>query len=467
MILTESDSKNKRHKITIEEKIMKKMKLLASLFLIIYFSQNVKAQINTKVNFGCQEKIPAWLAENNVPAVGVGIIENGELKYVKVFGELQKNVPAPVNTIFNIASQTKPVVAMLTLKLVESGQWSLDEPLFKYWIDPDVLNDPMHKKLTTRHVLSHQTGFVNWRINHPSRKLTFDFEPGTKFQYSGEGFEYLKKALENKFNKPLEKLLDSLLFKPLGMKDIRYWDENIDTTRFARWHDAEGNKYETSYKTGISAADDLLTTIEDYCKFGIDVMNGAGLSVTLFNDMITPQAIVKNHSYYGLGWGLVKDLPNGEYAIHHGGSDIGVRTMAILLPKSGRGIVVMTNGDNGMNVFNNIIKELIDIGKDILDYIYQSPYAHEIVTLSDEIINNYVGAYIQPNGRTMIVAKEDNAIRVSGDGLPTAVLFPEAENKFFLKDFDVQLVFMRDETNKVAKLIIYENGKQVMEVQKR
>ena len=61
---------------------------------------------------------------------------------------------------------------MLTLKLIESGQWKLDEPLSKYWIDPDVINDTLHNLLTTRHVLSHQTGFVNWRINEPSKKLT-------------------------------------------------------------------------------------------------------------------------------------------------------------------------------------------------------------------------------------------------------------------------------------------------------
>jgi CubicO group peptidase (beta-lactamase class C family) len=446
---------------------MRKIRLLSLLFLILYVGQHAKAQINTRTNFGYQEKIPLWLAENNVPAVGIGIIENGELKSVKVFGELQKNVPAPVNAIFNIASQTKPVVAMLTLKLVESGQWNLDEPLYKYWIDPDVLNDPRHKKLTTRHVLSHQTGFVNWRINHPSKKLTFDFEPGTKYQYSGEGFEYLRSALERKFNKPLGKLLDSLLFVPLGMKDTQYWDEKLDTTRFALWHDAQGNRYKKSYKTGVSAADDLLTTIEDYCRFGIDVINGAGLSATVFNDMVSAQATVKKHYYRGLGWGLVKDLPNGEYALEHGGSDIGVRTMAILLPKSRRGVVVMTNGDNGMNVFNNVIKESIDIGKDILDDMYQSSNAHKIVSLSGEVIDNYVGTYIQPDGRIMIVGKEGNAIRVSGDGIPTFVLYPEAENKFFLKDFDAQLEFIRDETNKVTKLITYENGKKGIEAQKR
>lgn len=445
---------------------MKISRSLPLLFLIIHFGIQIKAQDKAIIELCTQEKIRIWLKEYNVPAAGIGIIENGVLKDIKVFGELQKNSPAPVNTIFNIASQTKPVVAMLTLKLVETYRWNLDEPLYRYWIDPDVLNDPMHQKLTTRHVLSHQTGFVNWRVNHPSKKLTFDFEPGTKFQYSGEGFEYLRNALERKFNKPLEELLDSIIFKPVGMNDTRYWGEDIGTARFASWHDANGNKYMMSYQTGVSAADDLLTTIEDYCKLGIHVMNGAGLSPGLFNEMITPQAIIKDHSYYGLGWGLVKDLPNGEYAIHHGGSDMGVRTMAIFLPKSKRGIVVMTNGDNGMFVFNNIIIESIDIGKNILDIINKASDSPEIVTLSDGIIESYAGTYLQSGGRVINVAKEGNAIKVSGDGIPTAVLYPESKNKFFLKDFDVRLEFIKNESESTMHMIIHENGNQILDIKK-
>jgi len=85
--------------------------------------------------------------------------------------------------------------------------------------------------------LSHQTGFPNWR----NGKLEFEFEPGIQWQYSGEGFEYLRKALENKFGESLVELSDSLLFGPLGMKDTRYfWDEDMDESRFACWHDAKG-----------------------------------------------------------------------------------------------------------------------------------------------------------------------------------------------------------------------------------
>ena len=71
------------------------------LFPIIPIGTVLQAQNYDKVNFDFFKKIPTWLTENNVPAAGIGIIENGEIKYVKVFGELQKGVSAPDNTIFN------------------------------------------------------------------------------------------------------------------------------------------------------------------------------------------------------------------------------------------------------------------------------------------------------------------------------------------------------------------------------
>ncbi len=426
---------------------MKRQILLTELLLIIFIGVSLQAQTNTKATIGFEDKVQSWLTENNVPAVGIGLIEDGKIKYVKVFGELKKGVPAPDNAIFSVASITKPVVAMLTLKLVEAGQWDLDESLFHYWIDPDVANDPLHKKLTTRHVLTHQTGFVNWRGEHPTKKLTFDFEPGTSYQYSGEGFEYLRRALERKFKKSLEQLSDSLLFRFLGMKDTRlYWDEDMDGSRFAFWHDAKGNicKPSTPKGRGVNAAGSLLTTIEDFCRFGIDVINGAGLSSNIYNDMASTHVKLKEHYGKGLGWEVVTDLPGGEYALEHSGSDPGVQTMLVLLPKSKRGIVVLTNGDNGMFVYNNVIKESIDVGKNVLDGL-KGPN-RKIITLSDEILERYLGMYLDSRGRTLTITKVDSALKMSGNGLPTVKLYPESESKFFLEDFDVQFEFINDDS---------------------
>jgi CubicO group peptidase (beta-lactamase class C family) len=324
---------------------IKKQFLFCSLLFITIVTVN--AQQKETVLLDYQTKIQSWLTMYKVPAVGIGIIEEGKLKQIMVFGELKKNDPAPYNTIFQVASLTKPVTAMLTLKLVSMGKWQLDEPLSDYWVDPDVINDPRYLKLTTRHVLTHQTGFDNWRWDNKSKKLIFNFEPGTKFKYSGEGFEYLKHALEHKFKTSLDRLADSLMFRPLKMSDTRYvWSEQIDESRYAVPHDTSGNASEIPKNEEASAADLLKTTVEDYSKFGIDVMNGTGLTEEVFKDMIRPQSKINNNESFGLGWDIIKDLSNDEYALMHDGHDYGTHTIVILLPKSKCGLVVLTNGEN-------------------------------------------------------------------------------------------------------------------------
>jgi CubicO group peptidase (beta-lactamase class C family) len=310
-----------------------------------------------------------WLRENHVPALGIGILRDGQLKEIRMFGELKPGSPAPYNAIFNVASLTKPIVALLTLKLVSSGAWKLDEPLARYWVDPDIASDPRHQKLTTRLVLSHQTGFKNWRYMNQGGKLSFDADPGTRFGYSGEGFEYLRKALEHKFHKTLAQLSDSLLFRPLGMHDTQYaWDRSTNEARFAHWFDTSGREHPRDYKLTVpNAADDLLTTIEDYGKFAAHVLQGGGLDSSVFRQMVRPQVPTKNGLFMSLGWEMFQNLgPKKEYALVHSGSDAGVQTLVILLPVSGQGLVIFTNGDNGNKLYEKLVIELLDTGKEMM-----------------------------------------------------------------------------------------------------
>ena len=333
------------------------------LFLSLLFSAEFgRAQSLT------DDEIQKLLVENKIPALGLGVIRGGKLTEIKVFGELKKGEAAPFDAIFNVASLTKPVVALVALKLASAGKLNLDEPLDKYWIDPDVKTDPRHKKLTARLVLSHQTGFANWRWLNASKKLEFAFEPGTKYQYSGEGFEYLRKALENKFEKTLDKMADELIFKPLEMRDTRFfWDAGMTETRFAVGYDAQGAAYKIPKNSRANAADDLLTTVEDYGKFMVSVMNGDGLSKEMFGEMIRHQIKTRENKYFGLGWEIY-DLGAGEYALSHGGSDEGVKTLAFLLPKSRQGLMIFTNSDNGTNLYLKLLTAYLkDAGKRIID----------------------------------------------------------------------------------------------------
>jgi CubicO group peptidase (beta-lactamase class C family) len=313
-------------------------------------------------------EIEKWLKQNKVPTLGLGIIENGALKQVNVFGEITKGVSAPYNTIFNVASLTKPITAMVALKLVSIGKWNLDEAVYKYWTDPDIANDPRNKELTTRLILSHQTGFPNWRWMNPDKKLKFEFDPGTKYQYSGEGMEYLRKALEKKFHKSLQQLADEFLFQPLKMTDTRYvWDKNIDLSKLAIGYDKDGKPYETVKNETPNAADDLLTTIEDYGKFLVSVLKSEGLSKTIFQEMTSNQVASAKGKHFGLGFEIY-DLGNEEYALSHGGSDNGVQTIVFILPKTKQGIIIFTNSDTGTSVYESLLKHYLGTnGQKIID----------------------------------------------------------------------------------------------------
>jgi CubicO group peptidase (beta-lactamase class C family) len=304
-------------------------------------------------------EIEKWLIENKVPTLGIGVIKDGNLQQVKVFGEIKKGKSAPYNTIFNVASLTKPITAMVTLKLVSLGKWNLDEPIYKYWTDPDVSKDKNSKTLTTRHILSHQTGFTNWRGNNKDGKLKFEFEPGTKYQYSGEGFEYLRKALERKFHKSLNELASELIFEPLQMTDTKYfWDNKTETSRVALGYNDKGIAYETEKNITSNGADNLLTTIEDYGKFLTSVMNSEGLSNNVFNEMIKNHVETKNGKHFGLGFELY-DFGKGEYALSHGGSDKGCQTIVFIFPKTKQGLIIFTNVDDGYKVFEKILKHYL------------------------------------------------------------------------------------------------------------
>ncbi len=86
------------------------------------------------------------------------------------------------------------------------------------WTDPDIAYDERRNLLTPRICLTHQTGFANWRSMTGS-KLTFTFPPGTRYGYSGEGFEYLARFMEKKTGLSLDQQAKQLVFDPLGMRE--------------------------------------------------------------------------------------------------------------------------------------------------------------------------------------------------------------------------------------------------------
>jgi CubicO group peptidase (beta-lactamase class C family) len=328
---------------------------------VLSYDHHDPEKYSAKVN-----TIDKLLKDNNVPALGLGIVENGKLTKVEVYGTLDKSQKAPYNTIFKVASLTKPVFALIVLKLVDKGLLDLNEPLHKYWVDPDVKNDKRHKKLTPFVVLTHQTGFPNWRYMTDSSKLHFQFEPGEKYQYSGEGFEYLRKAIEKKLGRSIENLAQEFLFKPAGMNDTRFWwNDTMDESRYAQNFDENGNNIKTVKYFEANAAANLLTTVEDYGRFMAYVINGAGLKNELLQEMQKKQVKLRENDFFGLGWEILTGFSGDEFAMLHSGKDPGVSTLVIMFPKSKKGYVVLLNGDNVNNIYEYLLTQRLYLGNEL------------------------------------------------------------------------------------------------------
>ena len=140
---------------------------------------------------------------------------------------------------------------------------------------------------------------------------------------------------------------------------------------YAGRHDKDGTALEVEKWYEPHGANLLLTTIHDYSSFGAHVIRGGDLSKDVYREMVTPHAppgaaAAERKNNFGLAWVVIRNLSNGEYALVHTGRNPGITAIVILLPESRRGIVVLTNGENGEEVYKKVIAESLDLGKEIL-----------------------------------------------------------------------------------------------------
>ena len=341
-------------------------RMMCGAALLLWVSQQALAQRTTRAHEQTVareflDSVPAWLAQSHVPGLALAVLEHRQVAVVRVYGVSDGSRVLTRDALWNVASLTKPVVALTTLRLVDAKRLTLDAPLDRYWVDPDVRDKPQHRAITTRLVLSHQTGFPNWRWEMPDKKLGFLSDPGTQYHYSGEGFEYLRRALARLSGTSLQTLADSVLFAPLGMRETTFgWNTARPTSRFVPGHDTAGVLITATMRTmgEPNAADWLVTTIGDYASFGANVLRGAGLSRALYDEMLKPHAQLHGTSddVMGLSWEILAGPATDTRILVHTGSDDGIKTLIVLLPDSGRGVVIFTNGDRGMDVALKILK---------------------------------------------------------------------------------------------------------------
>jgi CubicO group peptidase (beta-lactamase class C family) len=305
-------------------------------------------------------RIPELMRQAKVPGLSIAILKDAEVFWTKGFGiaNAQTKDSVSINTVFEAASISKPVFAYAVLQLYERGIIGLDVPLTRYWPERYIPNEPRLDLIPTRIVLSHTTGFPNWREDKP---LTIRFTPGTRFGYSGEGYMYLQKVIEHITNRSLNDLAVQTVFTPLGMDNSSYvWRDDYELLA-ATGHDRNGHTVEKTKPTEGGAAYSLHSTVLDLAKFISHLMKmytgNEAAEKTIFDLMLTPQIQVNSHIYWGLGWGIEKTEQYTSF--WHWGDNGSFRCFAVGYPKEKIAVVILTNSENAFEIIEDIVKEAI------------------------------------------------------------------------------------------------------------
>ena len=297
------------------------------------------------------------LSTLQIASLSIAELEGGRIAYARAWGQAAPGRPATIDTLYNVASLTKPVSAEIAMRLAAQGRISLDEDMSSYWVDPDLENDPRVSQLTPRLVLSHRSGLPNWRLQDGGT-LRFTRNPGEAFGYSGEGFEWLARFIEQKTGTPFESLAQELVFDPSGMGETAYTRRTWFEGRLAIPYDADLNALEPQIAERYFASDDLVSTPTDYARFMVGLLQRQGVTPELYQERLSLQtnrrdaacanddvAGCAEEEGFGLGWETY--LIGGRRFLIHTGMDDGTFTFAYLEPETGAGLVMFTNSSNG------------------------------------------------------------------------------------------------------------------------
>jgi CubicO group peptidase (beta-lactamase class C family) len=325
------------------------------------------------------------LAAGKVTAVGLAILTDGKIAYLKAYGirDKEKNLALTADSVMSAASFTKVAFAYLVMQLVDQGVLNLDKPVYEYLPKPlpeyddykDLAGDARYKKITARMLLSHTSGLPNWRwFADDDKKLRFYFEPGAQFAYSGEGIDLLQLTVESATSKGLKELMEMRVFRPLGMRRTSMvWEARFEED-YANGYDEDGKSLGPQRRKRADAAGSMQTTIGDFAKLAQAVMNGTGLRRETRELMLSPQVrIASLHEFpslsketthqndairlsYGLAWGLYW-TPYGK-AFFKEGHDDGWRNYTVCFDEKKMGIVIMTNSSNGEGIYEELLERL-------------------------------------------------------------------------------------------------------------
>lgn len=301
------------------------------------------------------ESFPALAGRVGVCAATYVTLDAGKPSTPVVVSGCSTDRPANADAIFQAASLTKPVIAFVALKLVLDGRLDLRAPVSRYLPDGyahrrnpfggandrqvDLVPVRTLARIPVATLLNHSSGLPNWTKG----ALAPEFEPGERWQYSGEAYVLLQAVICAATGQDIESLVSRYVFEPLDMRDSRLRltdDIREQAVGGTSWF---GGSSQFDFREPNAAAS-LYTTAKDYAKLLSALLADATLLSLTVGDSVPTEPELG--LAWGYGWGI-ETAAGGPY-LWQWGNNPGFRAFAMASVSSRNGFVLLTNSERGM-----------------------------------------------------------------------------------------------------------------------
>lgn len=367
------------------------MQLIPSLTLLFMLAgcATVRSQSTIPGAMAIDLEAQRLMTRENVQGMALAVIDHGRIVHVAAYGHrnVARDLPLTTTTIMYGASLTKTAFTYMLLQLVDEGRLNLDasvadllpQPLPRYNSEDydytDLAGDERWRALTPRILLTHTSGFANFRWLEPDKRLRFHSTPGTRYGYSAEGFYILQLILEKGLGLDVGKEMQARVFDRFGMtRTSMTWRPDF-ATDLADGYKLNGSAEAHDERSSVSAAGSMDTSIGDQALLWAGVVRGDGLSKASRAEMFRPHLpITSAHEFPSLakdinpenkstglaaGLGLVTFQDTSGPAWFKGGHNDWTGNMVICLESKERCVVMLANDVRAERIYPDIARFIL------------------------------------------------------------------------------------------------------------
>lgn len=398
------------------------------------------------------------------------VAKDGKIIFNKGYGKAnyEKNISNEIDTKFTLASITKQFVAAGIMILQDKNKLNVKDSINKY-----ITNYPNGDNITIHQLLTHTSGiadyFTDSFVLSKESKIPYNideiialfkdkpvnFEPGKTFGYSNSNYVLLGKIIENVSGMKCEKFLEDNIFKPLEMKNSGFYLDKKNLNNSAEGYKRTETGVEKCLNTAneyldlssVSMAGGMYSTCYDLYLWDKALNEGKLLSKESLDKIYTPYT-----EQFSYGYGVSIENLHGKKCVSHSGGMSGVETYIYRYINDNTCIILLANlPGSGLSQIEKNLFSILYEGK------YEQPTPFNEISLSSNVLDNYIGKYEFMPGLEYEVTRENEKLYVQEVGSVKNRIYPYSQSEFYYKTVNQQARFEEIQDGK-AKIMVLKFG---------